>query len=77
MSDKPLINPWWFFHFWGWGVVTGILMAIYLASAHQHAVDIYTDKATGCQYLYRPHHGGITPRLDGHGHHLCTAPAVK
>lgn len=29
-----------------------------------------TDAMTGCQYLVSPH-GGITPRLDGDGKHIC------
>lgn len=30
---------------------------------------LHTDNLTGCQYLSR-YHGGITPRLDGYGHHI-------
>ena len=29
-----------------------------------------TDALTGCQYLVSPH-GGITPRLDSEGKHIC------
>ncbi|WP_201240163.1 hypothetical protein [Rhodothalassium salexigens] len=31
------------------------------------------DYRTGCQYLVTPF-GGITPRLDASGHHICEAP---
>ncbi len=77
MSNTSLLNPWFSLGFWACGIITGIMMVVGLRASPHPPVDTYIDKATGCQYLYRPHHGGITPRLDGHGHHLCTAPAVK
>ena len=31
---------------------------------------LHTDNLTGCQYLAKPF-GGITPRLDAQGKHIC------
>lgn len=31
---------------------------------------LHTDARTGCQYL-STYNGGITPRLDENGHHIC------
>lgn len=33
---------------------------------------VYTDNITGCQYLGRSTDGGLTPRMDRHGKHICT-----
>ena len=40
----------------GWGARSGL--------------KIYTDHRTGCQYLSTAS-GGLTPRLDKHGQHIC------
>lgn len=32
---------------------------------------LFTDNMTGCQYLGNPF-GGITPRVDREGRHICT-----
>lgn len=34
---------------------------------------LYTDSLTGCQYL-SPWTGGLTPRLDQYGKHICRRP---
>lgn len=33
-------------------------------------MQLYTDALTGCQYLGKPA-GGLTPRLDRNGQHIC------
>ena len=35
-------------------------------------LSLHTDQLTGCQYLAKPF-GGITPRLDAKGNHICKA----
>lgn len=32
---------------------------------------IYRDDVTGCQYLKAGGYGGITPRMDADGNHIC------
>ncbi len=36
-----------------------------------HWVYVYTDIDTGCQYLIFKPFGGITPRVDNNGKHIC------
>lgn len=36
---------------------------------HYSQMNLHTDHLTGCQYLGQTW-GGLTPRLDGHGHHV-------
>lgn len=35
--------------------------------------NVLTDNGTGCQYL-QSKGGGLTPRLDADGHHICQEP---
>jgi hypothetical protein len=37
---------------------------------------IHTDHATGCQYL-QGKRGGLTPRLDANGRHMCSSTKDK
>lgn len=39
-------------------------------TGERSGVSLYTDHLTGCQYLGTLF-GGITPRLDQHGNHIC------
>lgn len=39
---------------------------------HRSGLGLRTDHGTGCQYLVTPW-GGITPRLDRQGQHMCGA----
>jgi hypothetical protein len=40
------------------------------AWGERSGINPVTDALTGCQYLLSPS-GGITPRLDGDGRHIC------
>ncbi len=57
---------------WAFGLITGVMLAVFSGSRPASYVEVYTDKATGCQYLYRPYHGGITPRLNSNDQQMCT-----
>lgn len=39
---------------------------------NRSGLKLHTDYLTGCQYLQAPN-GGLTPRLDATGGHICTA----
>ena len=62
-------------------IIIGIIL---LASIHMSPINdtdinrwnrsgmqLYTDSLTGCQYLEAGMIGGITPRLDRDGKHIC------
>lgn len=38
---------------------------------NRSGLKLHTDHLTGCQYLQAPN-GGLTPRLDASGGHICT-----
>lgn len=39
--------------------------------AERSGMSLFTDRGTGCQYLAARYSGGITPRLDAQGKHVC------
>lgn len=40
-------------------------------------LSLYTDYATGCQYIKGGLFGTTTPRLDQNGEHICIKPEIR
>lgn len=51
------------------------VVAIPFLAASKSNLQTHSDSLTGCQYLESPR-GGLTPRLDHNGNHICTKPAL-
>lgn len=72
---------WWLVQwaFWGILISAGVSLAYNASPIGRDSTDtatnrsgmrLYTDAATGCQYLGQPQ-GGLTPRLDESGRQVC------
>lgn len=65
-----------------WSIVVALVMLAFgidltvdendvLVNSKVSVLNLYTDNRNGCQYL-GTRFGGLTPRLDANGNHICT-----
>lgn len=64
----------WLLAFWALSLVLGLVAepdSTDTPDGARSGMSLHVDHRTGCQYLSKPF-GGITPRLDANGKHMCS-----
>lgn len=56
--------------FWIVVLVFSLTLILNFFEVGRKGLSLHTDNLTGCQYLSSPH-GGLVPRLDKNGTHIC------
>lgn len=85
MTENEIVNALWKFTgqaligIGAFGFVSWLLQTLLLPKDDtdpeigRSNLRVLTDHRTGCQYL-QAQGGGLTPRLDADGHHICQEP---